>query len=413
MNGKAVSVLVACLWALLSAPARADWVKLPDGRVIDCRIVRKIDGALWFVRAGAEKEELLVAPAFLDAGFGALPGTYRLPTEGAAPGAARGVVITLGSRESDQGDFVGVDITAANLERLMPCLEEDLGECGERIVLLRVCSGGGVWSEVEPIVKVLEEYKKRWRVVCWNDKAIGTAAMAVHCVPEHIFAPAGIYGAATGWMSCMARTQPFSLADTLRSMERISFLGGHDHRLMRSMQIQQPLSCTRGDDGLVRWFADETTGTLLVNREAEILCLNSATAEQCGFSKGTTDSVDDVGRLLCKEGVEWVGEIVDGVAWPGCMAEQKNVEFRRGARVAEEAMQIAFRDYQRAAANAYGTARIDRGPFVEHARSCLSKMRDFAREHEPMALLELGCRSAAEVNVWFAREGKRLLELMR
>src|SRR5262245_48894261 len=132
--------VVAMLLGLVLSAASAlgvDKVTLKDGKVIEGTITREVDGIVWikYQIAGIPHEDMFapseVSKIERDAASTPAPTdpvAKEEPVKHAArPGVPRAAVITLGSRESDQGDEIGVYITAHELKTMIPMLEEELG----------------------------------------------------------------------------------------------------------------------------------------------------------------------------------------------------------------------------------------------------------------------------------------------
>lgn len=407
-------------------PAHADTVKLKDGRVFQGQIVREEFGYVWIKTtvAGVPKEEMFsvekdVAELKRDAGNAtgdAAPATPTPPTEDLGveaakkPGEVRGVVLTLGDRDNN---MVGVYMVASVLQEVIPELEKELGTDHTGVVVLRITSGGGYGSEVQKISDVIHnEYKKRWRTVGWIETAISAAAMSSHCLEEIYLTPNGNYGACTGFYGSLDKpVQGFELEQSLAEMERISIRGGYDPKIMRSMQIQDPLSCTILPTGEVKWYGDDTSGEILVNRKREILTFDAKLAEKTHFSKGTADSLDDLARLMGYKEIHWMGKNVSGLPWPVSRAEKRQMDFRKQARTDQDSIQSWYNLFQTNVGIAAQMPRDQRGPWLGKARSYLDKIRAIVRNSPNFAIFTFGGRK--EFEEWVKEQEKILAELSK
>jgi hypothetical protein len=419
----AMAVLAATVLSVSTAMA-ADKIVLKDGKVIEGTIIREVDGIIWIKHnMGGIEQEVMLSPSEItkverDTGAapaGAAPVVTDAPKPKAGkPGVARAAVITLGSRDTDQGDMVGLYMTAHALTAMIPMLEEELGKDKSGVVVFRVTSGGGALLEIQKLSDVIHnDYKKRWRVVSWIDSAISAAAMTSHCVEDIYFTPQGNYGACTGWSGPLVAMKGRGLEQVLQMMVKISERGNYDPRIMRSMQIQEPLSCTIDANGNPQFYQDVVSGDFVVNRTGEILTLNAVTAEKIKFSKGTAATIDELTRLMGYQELDWVGERVPGVLWPISKAEKWNIGYRKQVKVDEDRTQEYFRNFNMQMQAAAGMPRDRRGPFVNRARETLNKIKNAVRNNPNFALFALGVNDEDEYKELIERLEKDLRNLMK
>jgi hypothetical protein len=422
------------LAVLLAPAARADdTVHLKNGQAVTGEIVREEGGFLWIktVVNGIEETKLFAetdidrierdAPA-TDPAPG--PATDPAPGDEAAAqpeaaeeeeeaiadtGAERVAIITLG--EGGDKDMVGLYMTAKALQDAIPLLERDKVDT----VVFRINSGGGLGLEVQRLSDVIQnEYKPRFRVVAWIESAISAAAMTAHCIEEIYFAPEGNYGACTGfrsggsWVAIADR----ELEDMLFEMEKISARGKHDDKIMRSMQIMEPLSCDIDPDGTVRWYQNEQ-GQHLVNPKGRILTFNSQTAEKFKFSQGTARTIDELADAMGLPEVHWVGVKKPGYAWPISKAEQAQIDYRNKVNKDEKQLKEYWQAYNANIAAAEAEPeKEDRGQWVGKARAALNKIKSMVKNNPNFALLTFNMLPS-EWNDWLADQDQRLRDLMR
>lgn len=405
----------------------ADRVVLKNGQVIEGEIVKELDGIIWIRTslAGITSEKMYtpeeIAKIERSGAPAPAPGPAPKPDEKNAdepatpsrPGVAKGIVITMGDEQN--GDMVGVYMVANVIERAIPVIEKELGTSGpngDRVVVLRVHSGGGYGAEVQKISDVIQnEYKTRWRTVGWIDTAISAAAMSTLCLEEIYFTTQGNFGACTGFYTLDKAVEGFDLEQSLAQMEKISARGGWNPLIMRSMQIQQPLSATVTKDGEVRWYADATSGEILVNRPHEILTFNADSAMRVKFSRGTADTLDGLARLMKYPEVEWVGKKVAGVPWPVAKAEQMQMDFRKKVKYDEDNTNRYFRNYQTEVGLAAQAPKPERAALVGKARQTLEQIKSMVRNNPAFARNIWGGKK--EYEDWLKGEEKRLRDLMK
>lgn len=423
--------LAALSAALLWAPPAfaADKITLKDGKVVEGTIVREVDGYVWvkYQLGGIDHEQMYQpseiasidrdAPAKADAAA-PTPGPDQKKATPPKDGVPRAAVITLGTRDEDQGEMVGVYMTAHALQQMLPLLEQELGDDGSGVVVLRVTSGGGLTIEMPKISdEIQNEYKRHFRTVAWIDSAISAAAMSSHCIEEIYFTPQGNYGACTEFRGQLEASKGRQLESVLYLMEKISARGGYNPLIMRAMEIQQPLSATIDSNGEVHWYNDATSGEILVNRPNEILTFNAVTAQKVKFSKGTAATIDELRKLMGYQELNWVGKEVKGTPWPVCKAEEWNIAYRRQVHKDEEHFQEYANAYQmQIAAASSESTREARGKFVNQARQTLQKLKDACRTNPNFALLHLNLNIIDDPNAvrdFFDEQERRLRDMLR
>lgn len=433
---RCVAALVLALGLLVPA-GRAladDRVTLNDGRVITGEITREVEGYIWIkVTAGGILREEMLRPDQIktverDAKAAAIEAAAPAPAaepRARMSGTPRAAVLTLG--EGGDKDMVGIYMTAETLRRAIPQLESD----GVSVVVLRIKSGGGALLEIQRLSDLIEhELKPKFRTVAWIDSAISAAAMTAHALNEIYFTSQGNYGACTGWSGQLQAVKGRGLEEVLFMMEKISARGGHHPAIMRAMQISADpeefkaldvsgapgaLSATINPDGTVSWFGDTTSGQHVLNPKGNvnILTFNASEAERFKFSRGTADTLDQLGRLMGFSELEWVGEKTPGSLWPVSKAEKMQVEFRDKTARDQTAMQSYWVAYQQAIAVARAQQdRNERGRFVGKARQELNRIKSMMKNNPNLVLFVLGMLPK-QYEEWLEEQEKLLKELMR
>lgn len=415
--------------ALAGEPAKAASgtvkITLKDGRVLEGEIVREIDGNVWlkhsikgvvttdfFTASDIKSIDRGGAPAADAAKADPIKETPAAVETPRRPGVPRGIVLSCGDRES--GDMVGVFITVHAFEQVMPMLERDLGKDGSGILVLRISSGGGYQFEMLKLAKYIHtQLKSKFRTVLWVDSAISAAAMMGHSCEEIYFTPQGNFGACTSWHGDLVASKDMDLEKILYEMEKISELGHHDIRIMRSMQIQEPLSASVDENGQITFFQDATSGQFVVNRPGEILTLNADTAAKIKFSKGTASTLEELTKLMGYQEVDWVGKQVAGKPYPISKAEEWMLKYRKQVKEDEEQARAYQINYQQAVQAAQGAqGREARAPFVGRARVALGKIKEMVRNNPNMAISVFNA-PPEEFWKWIEEQERLLRDLMR
>jgi hypothetical protein len=391
-----------------------DKVVLKDGRVFEGAITREDSGYVW-IKVNNGGMEMFFAPGDIDrierdgpvkADATTTPAAKEPVTpKPRAAGVPRVAILTLGEVDKE---MVGLYITAQSLHDAIPLLEQE----GVSVVVFKIYSGGGLALEMPKVSDVIEyEYKPKFRTVGWIESAISAAAMSMHCLDEIYFMPQGNYGACTMWSGALVAAKGRTLEDVLYLMEKISARGNHPPSIMRSMQVDDPLSVTFDAYGQPTWLQDET-GQFIVNPKGQILTFNAATAEKFKFSRGTAKTHEELAKLMGFQEVEWVGEARPGTPWPVCKADDFLRQFRDRTYTDEKNLRNYFQGYQ----SAVGTARslqdrTERGKFVARARGFLDKIEAMVRNNENMAIM-IGV-GPEDFKKWIEEQRQLLRDLMK
>jgi hypothetical protein len=320
------------VWALIFAggvllaggQAFADKLYLKDGRVLEGKVVREGKDFLFFkVKIGSVESEQFFAAADYTKVERDTPAPKSddpaaksdEPSKADAKkdeankhtGATRIAILNFGCPSEWQGkygDMVGLQVNADSFRRAVPLLEKD----HTNVVVVRVKSGGGALSELSKFHEVFEkEYKPKFRTVAWIESAISAAAMSPWVIEEMYFYPQGNIGACTGWHGDLVAVKGIQLEMVLHQMEKVSVMGKKDPRIMRAMQIMEPLSVDFDENGEVHWRQDEL-GQLLLNKAKNVFTMNAGDAVKTKFAKGIADTKEELAKRMGLQEVEWVGQ---------------------------------------------------------------------------------------------------------
>jgi len=411
MKNLMLAVAGACALFAMATSAIADKLHLKDGRVLEGEIVREGDGFVYFkVKVGSiEQEQFFTMDQIVKIekdGEGAPAATAPKPagTTGAAkqPGAdgvRRIAILNFGPPSSWQGEIdttVGIQISADAWKRVIPILEKD----GVTDVIVRVNSGGGLLLELERFIEVYEkEYKPRFRTVGWIESAISAAAMSPWVLEEFYFLPEGNIGACTGFSGRLNAIKGVQLEMVLLQMEDASRKGKKDPKIMRSMQIQEPLSASIDErTGQVTWFQDVTSGEHIINPVGEVLTMTANVAVKFGLGKAVAATPDEVARAMGYEEYVWAGKQATDFI-------DKNM---RDNDKADKQWQVAYEKFTRTVQVAAGIQdRQRRGAEVGIARRHLAELKRLFSGNPNFALMY------GTDDEWFREQDEMLKRLMR
>ncbi|MBS0189915.1 MAG: hypothetical protein U0573_00165 [Phycisphaerales bacterium] len=416
-------------------------VTLKDGSVVEGEIVREAEGIIWLkVKSGKTDETRMIAPTEVSkverdvtdaetvakpldkpaeaaASATPAPAVAPAPTPGAGDepkarkpgsGAPRAAVLTLG--EGDGKDMVGVYVMAKPLHDAIPLLKAE----GVDIVVFRVNSGGGALLEIQKLSDVIyNEYRKNFRTVAWVDWAISAAAMTSHAMEEIYMTPEGAYGACTGWSGELVAVKDMDLEKILFQMEKISTRGNHDPKIMRAMQIMEPLSATVSPQGEVTFYQDTTSGDILLNPKDRVLTFNSQTAAKVKFSAGTAATLDELAKAMQLPEVEWVGVKKPGYIWPICKAEQMQMDFREKTARDEQQFQEYVQILNAALQMGSSGSEETKAKLAGKAREMMNKIMAAINNNPNMALFQFNIMPEKFREEWVEPTEKKIKELTK
>jgi hypothetical protein len=203
------------------------------------------------------------------------------------------------------GGTVGITVTAKSFKEVIPMLEADKAD----VVVIRINSGGGLLDEMKPFQELFQfEYEPRFRTVAWVHSAISCAAMSPWPLDEFYMEPEGNIGACTAYSGPLVAMKDEPLLNVLENMRIASEWGGRDPKIMRSMQIQEPLSANVDEFGNVTFFQDSTSGKIRLNPDGQILTLNAIDAVRVKFARGIASNTEELMKLMNITEYEIVGQ---------------------------------------------------------------------------------------------------------
>ncbi|MGE3110001.1 MAG: hypothetical protein AB7G11_06225 [Phycisphaerales bacterium] len=409
--------VVAATSMLAVSNAFADKLHLKNGKVLDGSVVAEGKGWVQFKYSIANIEQTQI---FTDAEYSKLekdsvtnpaPAPDAGKTDSAVvtpkkPGVTRIAILNFGppSQWSEQcGDMVGVQISAEAYRKAIPMLKKEQVD----VVVIRVNSGGGYLLEIEKFHDLFHnEYKKNFRTVAWFESGISAAAMSPWVINEFYFMDKGSLGACTGWYGPLIAVKGEELEAVLIQMEKASILGGRDPKIMRAMQIMEPLSVTKDPKtGEITWFQN-LSGDKVINGENRILTLNSHDAYEYGISRGTANTPEELGRVMLGPNAEFeigakdVSDFVDNFMREQDRAEKQAVEvvikYITAIRLAQ-----AVQDRQ------------ERGAQVNIAKRQLAQLRKWVKMNPNMEFHLGGYVGARMTDEWFHVQEQFLRDLLK
>jgi len=190
---------------------------------------------------------------------------------------------------------VGVNIRHQEIEAVGKKADE-LGP-GQTIIL-DIETGGGLVTEMEQIARVIQDIKRRHRVIAWIREAISAGcATAIQC-EEIYFRTMGTAGS----MTAFAGTQSWQGAELQMWMRRAGEWmqeGGRDPRIAHAM-IHAPVELSYDknyETGEVTFYSD-LRGEYILSRAGDNLTFTSDQAVHSGFANGIADTKEELAELL-------------------------------------------------------------------------------------------------------------------
>jgi hypothetical protein len=167
-----------------------------------------------------------------------------------------------------------------------------------QIIVLLIDSPGGLVIEGDKVSDVINDVKKRHRVVAWIREAIsGGAFTALHC-DENYYMSFGALGAITMFAGQTAASGP-ELQAWLERCGEVAESGGRNRYVVQAM-IHAPLLASYDRDeetGDIKYF-NTLEGEFDLSDEVNNLTLNASNALHCGYSQGTADTEAELAKLM-------------------------------------------------------------------------------------------------------------------
>jgi hypothetical protein len=195
-------------------------------------------------------------------------------------------------------DGVGQTARAYEIEQM--ALEADKWGPGQ-IIVMEIESPGGLVTEIYRISETIREVRKRHRLVAWIKEAISAAACtALHC-DEIYFQTVGALGAST-MIRGADSVKGKSLEQFMRDIGEVVESNGRPAFLFYAMvEADRILTYTKDPLTGKVTFHDRITGLpgeVVLSDAKDNLVFNASNALDCGLSKGTADTPEQLAKLL-------------------------------------------------------------------------------------------------------------------
>ena len=167
-----------------------------------------------------------------------------------------------------------------------------------QLIVLSVSSNGGTVSEGLKVRDSIFELARRHRVVARIQKALSGGASTAMCCEEIYFTTEGVCGSVTAIVGHQAIQGEAQTAWT-DEFVKIVVRQGYSEHIGRSMTASRHMCSYDKDEktGAVTFYGD-MSGKYPLSDDKSNLCFNSSNALDCGFSKGTADTEEELAKFL-------------------------------------------------------------------------------------------------------------------
>ncbi len=164
-----------------------------------------------------------------------------------------------------------------------------------QIIVLHIESNGGLVYETRKISEAIRDIKGRHRVIAWVEKAISAGCWIAMCCDEIYFMTEGIAGSVT---SVIGQTDASNREHT-EALAALARENGYSEHIARAMKENRYMCSYTKDPvtGVVTFFGD-LSGDVKLSDDDSNLNFNFNVALDCGFSKGTADTFDELAKVL-------------------------------------------------------------------------------------------------------------------
>ncbi|GAB5497687.1 MAG: hypothetical protein Phyf2KO_27670 [Phycisphaerales bacterium] len=407
---RSLTFLLAALLVSTTCAQQPDAVTLDDGTVYQGTIVREQDGYIW-IKVGTGKPKFLTPdmiakytdnePKANQPDPDVIPLDVFLHEPYEIKAWDEGADITRAAVLSAEG-MVGMQFAAKPLREAIPMLKEE----GVELLVLRVHSGGGLGEEVSEIIQVLRSLPEHeLELVTWVESAIGAASVVVLFVDQRVV----MDGCHIGSMVWGFGTTPESYQSNKEWVSRLADEYGlmGEHPAITSLFTNEKMSYSVLNDGRVVIY-DDLDGDVIYSDEQRIPVLRSNTAMLFSLCLGKANTTEELAAnvLVDSNGIEWVGEKVEGFSYPVCKAEKHQIEYRNEIYKLESRFSEYMAKYQMELQNAQGVAVDRRGGFLRRAEGYLARIKRMLAINPNFGILYVG-------EEWVRQQEEIIRELRR
>jgi len=193
---------------------------------------------------------------------------------------------------------VGATFTAALLEQALA----DANLRSPTVVVLEIDSPGGSIAEVSKMIEVINQYKKKLRIVVFSRRAISAAAITALAADDIYMRRTAIIGAATAYKLNEATGMPEDISEKMASVWRATArssaeIGKHPTAIADAMIDRNVQLYKSKEDGKTVISTNESKGTLLKGN-GKLLTMTAQEAMDCTLAVGIADDYQELGAAL-------------------------------------------------------------------------------------------------------------------
>ncbi|HEV8379416.1 MAG TPA: ATP-dependent Clp protease proteolytic subunit, partial [Tepidisphaeraceae bacterium] len=193
---------------------------------------------------------------------------------------------------------VGATFTAGVLEQALA----DASQRSPTVVVLEIDSPGGSIAEVSRMLEVINQYKKKMRIVVFARRAISAAAITALAADDIYMRRTAIIGAATAYKLNEANGMPENISEKMESVWRATArssaeIGKHPTAIADAMIDRNVQLYKAKEDGKTVISTNDSKGTLLKGN-GKLLTMTAQEAVDCTLAAGIADDVQELGTAL-------------------------------------------------------------------------------------------------------------------
>jgi ATP-dependent protease ClpP protease subunit len=302
-----------------AAVCRADTLTTTDGRKLEGTLVRQDESAVVFdvSRAGAETRITLDPREVLKITKGPIEQPRSPAPRPTAKPATKPVAVSTAAAadapptpppiEKYSGPTyymiplrgeVGATFTASVLEQALA----DASQRSPTVVVLEIDSPGGSIAEVSRMMEVINQYKKKMRIVVFARRAISAAAITALAVDDIYMRRTAIIGAATAFKLNAETGMPEDISEKMASVWRATArssaeIGRHPTAIADAMIDRNVQLYKAKENGRTVITTDDSKGMQLKGK-GKLLTMTAQEAIDSTLAAGIADDVQELGAAL-------------------------------------------------------------------------------------------------------------------